>query len=497
MYINKSLSLAAALLAPLMLVPWVAIAAPHLMPMHPKVSAKLRTRSAPAGATLTYYGGRVVSNMEVVQVLWGTGSYIPQVTSTGTRSVASFYANVLTSPHMDWLTEYNTSGGTNQTIGHGSFLGQYTITPSSHATTVDDTLIQAELANQIAAGHLPRPATDAAGNNNTYYAVFFPHGVTITSGGQASCQYFCAFHGTVAASNSVPEFYYGVHPDFQAGTGCDLGCGASSSTFNNVTSVASHEMVETITDAEVGLASNLAPPLAWYNNSYGEIGDICNGVQGTVLGADGVTYTVQAEYSNVVHDCIISRTVAVGTAPVITSANNALFVASQASSFHVTATGTPAPTFSTTGTLPHGVTLSSSGLLSGTPAQGSGGTYQFTVTANNGTLPNATQSFVLTVQDFKASVTPAYQSVTAGQSVTYAVTFSSNTSLTGTLLLSCAGGPYRTTCRLPYQTTLNGSTTVTATVAVPSGAAKGTYNVVFKGRLGTTSRYAYATLTVK
>src|SRR5690348_15239667 len=36
--------------------------------------------SAPAGAHLNYYGGRVVSNMQVVQVIYGTGSYLPQVT---------------------------------------------------------------------------------------------------------------------------------------------------------------------------------------------------------------------------------------------------------------------------------------------------------------------------------------------------------------------------------------------------------------------------------
>src|SRR5262249_49947528 len=60
----------------------------------------------PAGAHLQYFGGRIVSNVQVVQVLYGSGSYIPQVTSTSTPSMATFYQGVLNSPYVDWLTEY-------------------------------------------------------------------------------------------------------------------------------------------------------------------------------------------------------------------------------------------------------------------------------------------------------------------------------------------------------------------------------------------------------
>src|SRR5205085_11256321 len=195
---------------------------------------------------------------------------------------------------FDWLTEYNTnlSGGTNQSIGRGTFGGQYTITPSVTSSTVDDTQIQTEISNQISAGHLPAATTDAAGNVNTYYAVFFPHGKTITQGGSSSCVAggFCAYHGTFTKGSQ--HLYYGVHPDMQAGSGCDTGCG-SGTAFQNYCSVASHELIETVTDAEVGLASVVGPPLAWYDSTNGEIGDICNAQQGTVVGGDGVTYTVQ------------------------------------------------------------------------------------------------------------------------------------------------------------------------------------------------------------
>jgi len=287
-------------------------------PQHPPLRSAAHALQAPAGAFLTYYGGRVVSNLQVVQVLYGTGQYLPNVSSVTSPSMATFYQGVLNSPYVDWLTEYNTDipaagggPGTTQTIGRGSFVGQYTITPSpqNSGSPIDDTQVQAELAAQIQAGHLPAPTSDALGNNNTYYAVFFPHGVTVTLGGSASCVLFCAYHGTIADVGGH-EVYYGVHPDMEDGSGCEFGCG-NGAPFENYTSVASHEMIETITDPEVGLATILAPPLAWYDGTYGEIGDICNAEHDTIIGADAVTYTVQTEWSNRANACI-----AHGTLPV-------------------------------------------------------------------------------------------------------------------------------------------------------------------------------------
>jgi hypothetical protein len=277
--------------------------------------------TSPPGAHLTYYGGRVVSNMKVVQVLWGTGGvgtgdgeFLAEVVHTSTPSMATFYQQVLNSGYVDWLTEYNTNildfggnPGTNQTIGRGSFSEQVAITPVNTSTSLTDGDVQTELVNQIKAGHVPVPTADGAGNNNTYYAIFFPHGISISQGGTTSCMPggFCAYHGTIVASAPVGEIYYGVHPDMQAGSGCESGCGGNPTPFNNLTSVASHEMGETITDCEVSLASAPAPPLSWYDNVNGEIGDICNAQQGSILGGDGHTYTVQKLFSNTANDCIV------------------------------------------------------------------------------------------------------------------------------------------------------------------------------------------------
>ena len=89
-------------------------------------------------------------------------------------------------------------------------------------------------------------------------------------------------------------------------------------------------------------------------------------------------------------------TLSVNGAPSITSANTAMFLLNTAGTFQVVMTGSPAPTVTvTTGVLPTGLTLSSAGLLSGTPTQS--GSFPVTLTATNGTLPDATQSFTVVV----------------------------------------------------------------------------------------------------
>ena len=85
--------------------------------------------------------------------------------------------------------------------------------------------------------------------------------------------------------------------------------------------------------------------------------------------------------------------------PAITSANTTTFAVGTAGTFTVTATGTPIPTLSETGTLSTGVTFVDHGdgtaTLSGTPT--TRGTSTFTITAHNTAGPDATQTFTITV----------------------------------------------------------------------------------------------------
>lgn len=248
----------------------------HLMPMH---SPEKVQSAAPAGAQLTYFGGPVLKNVDVHPVFWNANTQFQS-------NINSFYKGVTNSAHFDLLSQY--SG-----IGRGTAVDGFV--DNRTTTRVSDAAIQTELNRLFSAGSLPAPTA------NTYYPVHFPSGVSITApDGSRSCVVFCAYHGTYTRNGT--NVNYGVIPD--QGGGCAGGCGNNAQRVNNMDSVASHELVEAVTDPAVGLATVFGPPLAWYDQTNGEIGDICNGQQGSITGGDGVSYTIQLEFSNSAKNCV-------------------------------------------------------------------------------------------------------------------------------------------------------------------------------------------------
>jgi hypothetical protein len=235
--------------------------------------------------TLTYYGGPVVQSVHVTPVFWNSKVEYQS-------NLAAFYDAIVTGAEMTFLSAYSTSSP-KQTIGSGSHGTAFVDTQT--ATSVTDAQVQSRLASLFTAGSLPKPT------NNNYYPVHFPAGVSISDGsGNTSCVQFCAYHGTFTYNGQ--DVYYGILPDVGQ-SGCAGGCGGST-VLNNATSVASHEFAETVTDPAVGLAQTYGPPLGWYNKTYGEIGDICNGQQTTATLGDGKSYTVQKLWSNASNACV-------------------------------------------------------------------------------------------------------------------------------------------------------------------------------------------------
>lgn len=92
-------------------------------------------------------------------------------------------------------------------------------------------------------------------------------------------------------------------------------------------------------------------------------------------------------------------TLTVNVGKIIVSANHTGFTTGTATTFTVLATGNATPTtFGVTGALPAGVTFNpATGVLSGTPAGGSQGTYPLVFTATNGVANPTSQTFTLTV----------------------------------------------------------------------------------------------------
>jgi hypothetical protein len=230
-------------------------------------------KAAPAVAPqLTYRNGPLIKNVEIFTIFWGNGWQ--QAPASGLISqVNDFFSYIVTSPLIDQLAEYNVPG---QSIGHGSMVGTISITTPPLHRSVSDSAIQHMLQHLIATNNaVPQPSPD------TLYFIYVQPGTKVVQGGGASCQVFCGYHNDISG-----QIFYAVMPY----PGC-AGCTGNLDPFAALTSTSSHELCEAITDA--------IPGQGWYDDSNGEIGDICAWKTKNVG-----KYTVQLEWSNKANKCV-------------------------------------------------------------------------------------------------------------------------------------------------------------------------------------------------
>ena len=203
-------------------------------------------------------------------------------------------------------------------------------------------------------------------------------------------------------------------------------------------------------------------------STYSKTGTLPNGIalsaagvlSGTPAAGTGGSYPITITATNGVGSATMqSFTLLVDQAPVITSAHTTTFtVGASGTTFPVTASGYPAPTFTETGTLPSGVTLSTAGVFSGTPAAGTGGSYPITITATNGITPAGTQSFTLIVNQALAITSPNNATFKTGTSGTFDVTGTGYPTST-----------YTETGKLPAGVTLTSAGVLSGTPAAGTG----------------------------
>ncbi|HZT96878.1 MAG TPA: hypothetical protein VFB34_08580, partial [Chloroflexota bacterium] len=224
----------------------------------------------------------------------------------------------------------------------------YTSTPTPAATAlpggtaanpVYDYDIQQEVLRAIKINHWPE------GLGNQYYvylgfsaATCFNPSTSNPSG--AACDIsgvppaFCAYHGDFTDPNNGNTVLYANMTDggLETAYACysaPIGSGTSPAHTVPVqggkpgqttqvhdfvadaeVSITSHEQFETDTDSMVGTAAAYAPPLGWYDEANGEIGDKCAYTYGNVAPdgsnislQNGDHYIVQQEYSNWANGC--------------------------------------------------------------------------------------------------------------------------------------------------------------------------------------------------
>lgn len=256
---------------------------PHYMATRQTVRGQLR----PPAGLLTYGGGPVQVTPTVFLVEWGYKRY-------GDRQglaalLQSYYGNMGGSQHNSSYTQY-------YQIVNGQTT--YITNPSNQLSGVwdDETNLvpRHPTDSQIAAEAL-KAVAHFGYNGNASYVIATPHGRSTSGFGTQ----WCAYHSATTSSGRLVSYTDLPYiPDAGANCGSNIISPPSdeSGADEGVTIVGGHEQGESATDPN--------PPTGWYNNTYGENGDICawTNIQNDPFGS--FSYTMQPMYSNASNSCV-------------------------------------------------------------------------------------------------------------------------------------------------------------------------------------------------
>jgi hypothetical protein len=210
-------------------------------------------------------GGPVIAIPRVQLVYWGSAwaSARPRPNPSPDQITAAV-RDMLAGPYMTGLAEY-------RQVGRGHLLGATVISSSTPPSNFDDSDIVTFLRARIADGTLPGPDQF----NQNLYVVVMPQGVTASGS-------FIGEHTYYTDSSGGNVHYAWVTNDGQ---------------LDSLTSILSHELVESCTDPEGSAVLGLAGTCS--QTGWCEIADICS----STAQRNGVT--VQSFWSDQAGECIV------------------------------------------------------------------------------------------------------------------------------------------------------------------------------------------------
>jgi hypothetical protein len=216
----------------------------------------------------TDHGGTVIQFVRVQLIFWGSAwTSNPPPTPT-VAQVTDAINRILSGGYMTGLNQY-------RGIGQGYILGSVTVTSSNPPNNFTDTQVSNFISGLISAGTIPN--LDA--QNQTLYAVFMPKGINSSN------------------SNNIGEHTYYTN---SGGTRVHFAWITNNGTLSQVSIIASHEIVESCTDPEG--TSVLGDAGTCSGGGWCEIGDVCQGTDGTVNGASVQSYWSQSDKACKVFD---------------------------------------------------------------------------------------------------------------------------------------------------------------------------------------------------
>jgi hypothetical protein len=415
----------------------------------------------PSTLTAVFTGGNGTVNNGVGAVSSGTGTNVsPTVTTTYTLTVTNAAGTSVTNQTTVTVQSPPTITSTNHSTFTQGAAGSFTVTttgfPAPSLSDGGTTLPNGVTFTDNLNGTAILAGTPAPGTSGVYTFTITAHNGIGTDGTQS-------FTLTV---NTAPVITSSNNATFTVGT---------AGTFTVTTTGTP--------TASLGETGALPSNVTFTNN-----GDGTATLAGTPAPGTGKAYAINITASNGVGSPGTQTfTLTVDQAPAITSAGSITFTEGASSSFTVMTSGFPAPALSDGGaTLPNGVIFTDNAngtaTLSGTPVGGTAASspYSFTITASNGTLPNATQPFTLTV-----NTVPTF---TSGSSTTFTV------GTLGSFTVTATGSPtFTETGALPNGVGLNSNGTLSGTPAANTG---GSYPISIKATNGSGNTSQSFTLTV-
>jgi hypothetical protein len=273
------------------------------------------------------------------------------------------------------------------------------------------------------------------------------------------------------------------------GAKCDIGSVEADQTVPTVAGPASADYSVGSPGAPVTFTSTGSPqPTLSETGSlpagvtFHDNGDGTATLSGTPAAGTGADYPITVKATNEAGTGTADFTLVVHQAPLLggpASDSYTVGVAGGPDQFHMTS-GHPDAVLSTSSTLPDGVTFTpgpgGTATIQGTPAVGSGGVYTIVINGTNGTPPDATLTFTLTVREAPTIAGPATGTFTVG---TAHSTADFTTTGTPTPTLSATGLP----AGLSLTSTGPGTAHITGTAANHAG---GEYDVTVTATNGVT-----------
>ncbi len=312
------------------------------------------------------------------------------------------------------------------------------------------------------------------------------------SGSSASC--FITF---TAAGNVTITATYANDSFFTGSSGSVVEVVTSGAAPQFTSAAGTSDTVDTAFSFAVGATGTPTPTISSTGSlpsgvsfTSGGSGSGSATIAGTPAAGTGGTYTVTLKATNSAGSTTQSFTLTIDQPSAFTSAASASATVGSALSFKVTTSGYPVATVSESGALPTGVTFSAksngTATIAGTPAAGTGGTYDVTLGASNGIGSPASQSFVLSVAQGPTFSSPANDTAVVGSSFVFDI--------------SATGPPspaITETGTLPSGVTfiqgVNGAATLSGKPAAKTG---GTYVLTLKAKNSAGTAAQTFTLTV-